>query len=174
MGVDAQRRSRFELLFAEHHMVVRSYVQRRSAGVMVDDVVADTFLVLWRRLDEAPEEVRPWLLGVTRRVLADHRRTTSRQRSLAERLTREPARPAVSPLPDGLSEELAGALRGLTEQEREALLLVAWDGLSPREAAVVVGCPSGAFRARLHRARQHVARQVGIDEAVPNLTERPR
>jgi len=155
-------------------MAVRSYVLRRSVGVVVDDVVADTFLVLWRRLDEVPEEVRPWLLGVARRVLADHRRATRRQRSLAGRLARERERPDVSPLPDGLSEELAGALRGLTEQEREALLLVAWDGLSPREAAVVVGCPSAAFRARLHRARQHVGSLVGIDEAAPNVTERLR
>ena len=68
--------------------------------------------------------------------------------------------------------ELTDALRVLTEREREALLLVAWDGLSPRDAAVVAGCSSSAFRVRLHRARGRVAAQLGIEQDTSNITER--
>ncbi len=71
----------------------------------------------------------------------------------------------------GLSAELIDALRMLTEREREALLLVAWDGLSPRDAAIAAGCSSAAFRVRLHRARGRVSTQLGIDQDTPNITE---
>lgn len=172
MPVDPERRSRFEVLFERHHAIVRSYVLRRSARAAVDDVVADTFLIAWRRLDDVPEHALPWLLGVARRVLADQRRAGRRRRSLTERLLREsPALEAWSP-PLGLSAELTDALRVLSEREREALLLVAWDGLSPRDAAVVAGCSRPAFRVRLHRARGRVADQLGIDRTTSSMRER--
>ena len=89
MPVDAERRVRFEALFERHHTAVRAYVVRRSAGIVVEDVVADTFLVAWRRLEDVPDVALPWLLGVARRVLADQRRGARRRRSLTERLLRE-------------------------------------------------------------------------------------
>ena len=113
----------------------------------------------------------PWLLGVARRVLADQRRAARRRRSLSERLRREASAPGPWSPPVGLSAELIDALRMLTEREREALLLVAWDGLSPRDAAVVAGCSSAAFRVRLHRARGRVATRLGIDQDTSNITE---
>ena len=170
MPVDLERRARFEALFGRHHAAVRGYVVRRAAGVVVEDVVADTFLVAWRRLEDVPDEALPWLLGVARRVLADQRRAARRRRSLSERLLREPAPPGPWSPPVGLSAELIDALRRLTEREREALLLVAWDGLSPRDAAVVAGCSSAAFRVRLHRARGRVATRLGIEQDTP-ITE---
>jgi RNA polymerase sigma-70 factor, ECF subfamily len=162
MSADRDRRVRFELLYERHQAAVRSYAVRRSAPAGVEDVVADTFLVAWRRLEEVPESELPWLLGVARRVLADQRRAATRRRSLAERLKRDAPGTLEWVSPVGLSPELSGALRALTEHEREALLLVAWDGLTPRDAAVVVGCSSAAFRVRLHRARERVVAQLGI------------
>jgi RNA polymerase sigma factor (sigma-70 family) len=172
MPVELERRMRFEAMFDRHHTAVRSYVLRRSAGIVVEDVVADTFLVAWRRLEDVPEPALPWLLGVARRVLADQRRAARRRRSLTERLLRESPAPGPWLPPAGLSPELADALMALTEREREALLLVAWDGLPPRDAAVVAGCSTAAFRVRLHRARGRVAVQLGIDQNTPNITER--
>lgn len=165
MPVDPERRRRFEALFAAHHAAVRSYVVRRAGGgVGIDDAVADTFLVAWRRLDEVPEPGQPWLLGVARRVLADQRRALRRRRSLSQRLAlASPASVAWEP-PAGIGPELADALSGLTEHEREALLLIAWDGLTPGEAAVVADCTPAAFRVRLHRARRRVAARLGVDE----------
>jgi RNA polymerase sigma-70 factor (ECF subfamily) len=171
MPVDLERRARFEALFERHHAAVRGYVLRRSGGVVVEDVVADTFLVAWRRFEDVPDVALPWLLGVARRVLADHRRAARRRRSLSERLLGEASTPGGWSPPAGLSAELIDALRMLTELEREALLLVAWDGLSPRDAAVVAGCSSAAFRVRLHRARGRVSAQLGIDQDTPNITE---
>jgi RNA polymerase sigma-70 factor (ECF subfamily) len=162
MSADPDRRARFEALYERHQAVVRSYAVRRSAPAGVEDVVADTFLVVWRRLEEVPEPELPWLLGVARRVLGDQRRAATRRRSLTERLTREVPETRGWLPPAGLSPELAGALCALTEHEREALLLVAWDGLTPRDAAIVVGCSSTAFRVRLHRARERVVAQLGI------------
>ena len=172
MPVDLERWARFEAIFERHHASVRSYASRRSAGIVVEDVVADTFLVAWRRLDDVPDLALPWLLGVARRVLADQRRAARRRRSLTERLLRESSAPGRWSPPASLSAELTNALGALTEREREALLLVAWDGLSPRDAAVVAGCSSAAFRVRLHRARGRVSAQLGIDESAPNITER--
>jgi RNA polymerase sigma-70 factor (ECF subfamily) len=173
MAIDDDRRARFEALFAAHHAVVRAYVVRRAGGgIGVDDAVADTFLVAWRRLDVVPEAARPWLLGVARRVLADQRRGLRRRRSLAERLApASSARIAWEP-PAGVSAELAEALRELTGHEREALMLVAWDGLTPAEGAVVAGCSATAFRARLHRARRRVAAQLGIEPTITTVTEK--
>src|SRR5450755_4245173 len=128
MRGDSDRRTQFEALFAAHHDAVRRYVVRRQAAALVDDAVADTFLVAWRRLEEMPDRALPWLLGVARRVLADQRRAVRRRRSLSERLhvnarTDRGARDWEPPA--GLTPELASALAVLTEHEREALLLVA-------------------------------------------------
>ena len=99
-------------------------------------MVAETFLVAWRRLDELPEEAKPWLLGVARRVLSNQRRAAGRRNALTERVAdttaseQEPAeRPAVFQ-----------ALARLSDSDRELLLLVAWDGLSIREAATTLRC----------------------------------
>ena len=95
-----------------------------------------------------------------------------RQRSLSQRLAlASPDALAWEP-PDGVSAELANALRALTEHEREALLLVAWDRLTPVEAATAAGCSAAAFRVRLHRARRRVAAQLGIAQTTPNVTEK--
>ena len=130
MRSDSDRRTQFEAMFAMHHDAVRRYVVRRQSGGLIDDAIADTFLVAWRRLDEIPEQTLPWLLGVARRVLADQHRAVRRRRSLSERLHLDASRvgwPVTGTPPAGLTPELASALAALTEHEREALLLVAWD-----------------------------------------------
>jgi RNA polymerase sigma-70 factor, ECF subfamily len=152
-------------MFATYHDAVRRYVVRRQSAALVDDAIAETFLVAWRRLDEIPDRTLPWLLGVARRVLADQRRVVRRRRSLSERLRADILTVGLAgdwEPPAGLTPELASALAALTEPEREALLLVAWDELSPADAARVAGCSAAAFRVRLHRARQRIADRLGI------------
>jgi RNA polymerase sigma-70 factor, ECF subfamily len=175
MRADSERRMRFEAMFAAHHDAVRRYIVRRQSAALVDDAIAETFLVAWRRLDEIPDRTLPWLLGVARRVLADQRRAVSRRRSLSEQLRVDILSHGLArdwEPPAGLTPELASALAGLTEREREALLLVAWDGLSAVDAARVAGCSATAFRVRLHRARQRVADRLEAEGAVsPNATK---
>jgi RNA polymerase sigma factor (sigma-70 family) len=158
MATSDDRRATFEALFRVHHAEVRAYVRRRNPGAAADDAVAETFLVAWRRLEKIGEDPLPWLLAVARRVLANQRRGEHRRTALVQRLTGAAALadPGWEP-PAAMSPELAAALAGLSPREREALLLVAWEGLEPARAARAAGCSPAAFRVRLHRARRRVA-----------------
>jgi RNA polymerase sigma-70 factor (ECF subfamily) len=160
--VDA--RSRFEALYRAHAGVVRTYVRRRSDVEGADDLVAEVFLVAWRRLGDVPEDPLPWLLGVARRVLANRRRGASRDAALLDRITFEPASPA-SDESGGLesARAIARALSALRESDREALLLVAWEGLSPGQAARVLGVRPNTFAARLSRARRRFAQALAAE-----------
>jgi RNA polymerase sigma-70 factor, ECF subfamily len=151
---------RFERLFRRHHRDVVAYVRRRAPAEAVDDIVGETFLIAWRRLDAVPEQELPWLLGVARNVLATHRRGASRRLALNRRLGSTAGSAATGPEPsaniDGVDERLLTALAKLSAKDREALTLIAWDGLEPHEAAVVMGDSPGSFRVRLHRARKRL------------------
>lgn len=146
-----EQRARFEALYSRHAPGVKAYVLRRGGGSDADDLVTEVFLVCLRRFDELPAEPLPWLLGVARRVLSTHRRGEHRRHALKERIALESS--DVLPVWDGLDPLLAGALRGLSEADRELLLLIAWEGLSPSQAAAALGLKSAAARVRLHRAR---------------------
>lgn len=160
---DPHHRSDFETLFAAQHAPVRAYVRRRASAELVDDVVAETFLVAWRRWDRVPaSDPLPWLLAVARRQLANQLRAQRRRGALGERLQAVlPVSPPAWQPPAGLDPQLAGAMASLTEAEREALLLVAWEGLDGDRAARAADCTPAAFRVRLHRARKHVAAALG-------------
>lgn len=160
MSEAAPATDRFEALFRAHHAAVVAYARRRIPASVVDDVVGETFLVAWRRLDRIPAHELPWLLSVARNVLATQRRGSARRQALLLKLRRTPGPPTGSadqPLAaPALDERLAAALAALSAKEREALTLIAWDGLAPHEAAVVLGDSPGAFRVRLHRARRRL------------------
>jgi RNA polymerase sigma factor (sigma-70 family) len=160
MPPERHRRERFEALFERCHPQVRGYVLRRAPQAIVEDVVSETFLVAWRALDGVPAEPLPWLYGVARRTLANHRRGHLRSVALSARLARTLVAPPEreGPVSEEVEPRLRDALLALTVREREALLLVAWEGLSPAQAASALGCSSAAFRVRLHRARGHLAR----------------
>lgn len=154
------QRARFDALFREHYSAVWSYARRRVPPEAVDDIVSDTFLVAWRRLDDVPETALPWLLRVARNVVGTEWRGAARR----ERLWLK----AQSAHVDGYDPdefELAGgpvlsALARLSEHDREALTLVAWDGLTPAQAAAVLGMPSDRFRQRLRRAGRRLRVQL--------------
>jgi RNA polymerase sigma-70 factor (ECF subfamily) len=149
--------ARLEALFQRHYRDVVGYVRRRAGADVVDDVVADTFLVAWRRLDEVPVDARPWLLAVARKTLATHRRSAARQRSLLVKL--EPSS-EVEEADRPWEGHVSKALARLSETDREAITLIAWEGLTPREAALVVGQSPVAFRVRLHRAKRRLRQRL--------------
>jgi RNA polymerase sigma-70 factor (ECF subfamily) len=69
---------------------------------------------------------------------------------------------------------LIQAFNALDERDREALALVAWDGLAPREAAIVAGCSAATFSVRLHRARKRLTALLNDDgEPLHLTTEEP-
>jgi RNA polymerase sigma-70 factor (ECF subfamily) len=172
--IDVEHRARFDALFDEHYAVVRAYVARRSPAAIVDDVLSETFIVAWRRIDSVPADSVPWLLAVARRVLANQRRAEARRGALVEALAGMlPRGPVAEPSGD-VFEELGDAIAALSAREREALLLVAWEGLDPRRAARVVGCTAATFRARLYRARRRLARRLEPAPHEARLTEEAR
>jgi DNA-directed RNA polymerase specialized sigma24 family protein len=79
-------RERFERMYRDYADRVHSYAWRRSDATTADEVVAEVFLVAWRRLDHVPGEPLPWLLAVSRRVLANQRRSSRRAAALQRRL----------------------------------------------------------------------------------------
>lgn len=157
MAKNVDRVGFFEELFETHYWTVRAYVLRRAASSVVDDVVAETFLITWRRLDSVGDDPLPWLLGVARRLLANQYRAERRRSALLVRLQSLVGPGLAWEAPAAMSLQLAAAMTALSAPEREALLLVAWEGLEPGRAAQVAGCSSAAFRVRLHRARRRVS-----------------
>jgi RNA polymerase sigma-70 factor (ECF subfamily) len=153
--VEPTRVDRFEGLFRESYPLVRAYALRRAAPELAQDVVAETFLVAWRRLEDVPADALPWLYGTARRVLANQRRSAARGAALEERLAGATVAGGVADPGDRLAdaELMRLALARLSERGREALMLVAWEGLDGSQAARAAGCSRAAFAVRLHRAR---------------------
>jgi DNA-directed RNA polymerase specialized sigma24 family protein len=148
------RRQHFEALFGEVYEPLQRYVRRRAPASLVDEVVAETLTVLWRRLDEVPNGLATsWSMGVARRCLANARRSDVRRERLSVRLSRE--RPYEPPPP--LDPGLERALGELGDDDRELLRLWAWEELAPREIAEVLGISANAASIRLHRAKQRLA-----------------
>jgi RNA polymerase sigma-70 factor, ECF subfamily len=157
---DAEAAERFEELFRRHHSTVTAYARRRAPGDAADDVVASTFLVAWRRLDEVPAESLPWLLAVARNVIATQDRGLRRRGALRLRLAQAGSGTAPPPVVHEAAGLVTAALARLPEGDREAITLIAWDGLRPSEAAAVLGQTPTAFRVRLHRARRRLRREL--------------
>ena len=173
---DEQRR-RFEDVYAANHALVLGYVLRRTGnGDDAADVIAETFLTAWRRLDDIPagDEARLWLYGVARRVLANHRRGERRRSALAGRLRAElAAAPCYADPPPAAGElaDIRGAFGRLTEADQELLALAGWEGLDAGQIAVTLGCSRNAARIRLHRARRRLDAELSALAATPG---RPR
>ena len=159
-AAQAERRHRFEAAYAAHHGPVLGYVLRRTASPDdAADVLAETFLTAWRRLEDMPREpqARLWLYGVARRVLANHYRGERRRSALADRLRADLVAAYQPPEYTGELARLAAAFRALPGPERELLALSSWEGLDAGQIAVVLGCSRNAARIRLHRARKRLA-----------------
>ena len=151
---ETEARDRVAAMYDECAPRVYAYAVRHCGPVDADDVVAETFAVAWRRLDAVPEPAIGWLIVTARNVVRGRRRTARKHLDLAELAagTTRHDEPAAEDVVVRRREVL-DALDSLSEREREALLLTAWDGLDHAAAAAVAGCSTRAFRARLMRAR---------------------
>jgi RNA polymerase sigma-70 factor (ECF subfamily) len=158
-------RTRFEALYRVHGGAVRTFVHRRVPSAAADDVVADVFVIAWRRLDDAADDELGWLIGIARGVLANRRRMEARRVALRDRLAANVAveGPSGSEHSSGESRVMR-ALATLTKRDQELLLLVAWDGLDRAQAAHALGISPNAFSVRLHRARRRLAQAVATVE----------
>lgn len=150
----SSRSDRFTALAERVAEPLRRYAVRRTDPDTAQDVVAETMLVLWRRLDDIPEvEPLPWCYAVARGCLQNSARSARRQRRLIDRLAQQPARPEATGS-TAVDEALHVALARLTESDQELIRLWAWEELQPREIATVLGISANAASIRLHRAKQ--------------------
>lgn len=140
--------ARFHAVFA-HLGAVTAYARRRGSRDP-EAIAAEALAIAWRRLDRVPrDDPRPWLYATARNLLLAERRT-------AATAGNAPDRGAPDPEPVDLDPQLARALRSLSPTDREALLLVAWEDLTPAQAAKALGMNATAFRVRLLRARRRL------------------
>ena len=163
-GIERDPEVRFRTLFVATSRPLLSYALRRvDDPADAADVVAETFVVAWRRIDDVPtgDGARPWSFGVARRVLGNHRRGELRRSHLADRLRERLGDLVVADISGAAdnTQVVRLAMANLDDDDREILRLTSWEGLTPAELAVALQVPAGTARSRLHRAR----RQLGVE-----------
>jgi RNA polymerase sigma factor (sigma-70 family) len=158
----------FERIYEQHASAIAAYALRRTRSEQdAEEIVAETFLIAWRRSSELRGDPLPWLYGVARRVHAGHVRK-------AGRAPLELREDVAAPLDGSLERaELLGALLRLPALERDALLLTVWEGLDQRSCARVLGCSRVAVALRLRRARARLREQSDVPVAHLKPTEAP-
>lgn len=145
---------------------VHRYALRRSNRETADEITAQVFMVAWRRRSALPEDPLPWLYGVARRALAEHRRGAARRNRLRDRLRGTAIEEA--PGPELVDDDLARALERLSHRDREALRLRYWEELEPAEIAQAMDCSRATMGVRLHRARLRLRRELEAADQKPH------
>jgi RNA polymerase sigma-70 factor (ECF subfamily) len=148
-------RERFAALYEAHGAAVLAYARRRVGADDAEDVLAETFLVAWRRRRDVPADALPWLYAVAGNVVRNRLRAGRRRDALRARIAAGTAPAEAAPDP-----KLRDALARLKPIDREALLLTAWEQLPPERAARAAGCSRATFHVRLHRARGRLAQAL--------------
>jgi RNA polymerase sigma-70 factor (ECF subfamily) len=156
--------ARFREVFV-HLPEVVAYARRRGCSDP-DALAAETLTIAWRKLNQVPrDDPRPWLFATARNLLrAEWRSRKNREAGVPQ--------PSDAPFASSvrlLDPELAEALRTLSPRDREALLLVAWEDLTPALAARALGITQAAFRVRLHRARRRLKSRLAAAPGDPAL-----
>jgi RNA polymerase sigma-70 factor (ECF subfamily) len=151
---------RIDGLYRDHRAAILAYLVRRTAAPEdAADLLAEVFVVALRRADDVPDgsAARLWLFGVARRVLANHQRGARRRDAAVERLA-DVLRIQLATAPPVAADmiEMRQQLARLAPDDRELLTLIAWDGLTPTEAAHVLDLNPATARARLLRARRRL------------------
>jgi RNA polymerase sigma-70 factor, ECF subfamily len=151
--------ARFEAIFMAHYRDIHRFALRRTGPAEAEEVANEAFAICWAKLGAVPDPALPWLYAVARKCLANRRRAATRREGLAARLRARPAEPGPRDPAEHLAERdtILRAFVELSESDREALRLVAWEGLSLADAAHVAGVSRAAFAMRVHRARHRLA-----------------
>lgn len=180
VGQSRTHPERFAVLFERHSKPIHHYVARRLGTQAADDIVGETFLIAFGRratYDVDQSRALPWLYSIATTLIARHHRDETRYLRALQRT-------GVDPLPEPLADQvatrvaaqaqerrIAGALAGLSQGDRDVLLLVAWGDLTYEETAVALSVPIGTVRSRLHRARRSVRAALGGDHPVDTSPE---
>ncbi len=160
----------FADIVRRHSIAIHGYLSRRAGREMADDLLGEVWLRAFRSRQSYEQEfpnARPWLYGIARNTLRAHWRLDQLEHNHEHELSDDPWPDADERL-DALQRvpALRKALDGLDPDDREVLLLVAWEQLAPSEIAVSLGVPSGTVRWRLHRARNQLKKHLDDGSAV--------
>jgi RNA polymerase sigma factor (sigma-70 family) len=169
--------ARFRDTFDRHQRAVMTYFVRRiPEAADACDATEEVFLVAWRRLNSMPEgdATLPWLYGVARKVLANHRRGRLRFARLRNKIAAQPTWPVRDPASQAVlsvqEEQMLAALQTLVEKDREVLLLTYWEQLSHEDIGRVLGCSTEAVHVRRYRAVKRLGRAlVDVAQVPPAL-----
>jgi RNA polymerase sigma factor (sigma-70 family) len=161
----------FARVFERHHPAVHRYLARRIGADLADELAAETFAVAFAkrsRYNVSFEDAGPWLFGIATKLAHRHWRREERELRAYARTGVDPASPApaeqVAARADSAmaGRALAAALAALTGDERDVLLLYAWEQLDQPEIAVALSIAPGTVKSRLHRARAKVRQSLAI------------
>ena len=168
--------ARFRALFDEQHRAIaRYFLARGHVAAAAEDLVAATFEVAWRQLDAVPagDGAVAWLFAVARNHSRNARRKTQRDAALISDLA--PTVASFDELAIERREEFAETIHALGQLkalDRDLILLVTWDELTPSQAGAVLGLRPKAARSRLHRARQRLAALLTTETPAASATAR--
>lgn len=158
-----------ERLWHEHGDRIFAYAARRVGLSHAEDVMAEVFIVAWRHRDKRPKRELPWLYGVARKVVSEHYRSQNRWEHLVDRIRQEHGQ--FVGFDDGPDiTNVLGALAQLNDADREIILLIAWDELTPSEVAMIVGVSGSVLRMRLSRARRRLQRLMSQESPTTKTT----
>jgi RNA polymerase sigma-70 factor (ECF subfamily) len=165
----------FEQLYRRTYPRVLAYARSMASPEDADDAVAETFSVAWRKQREIPRDAElGWLIGVTRRVLANARRSRRRRGALHALLDLQPSTPGPDPAERIEDDDLRAALLSLSPLDREAVVLTAWFDLSSADAAQALGITPAAFRMRAARARRRLKAELSPTRNSTHAKETPQ
>ncbi|MFD3685826.1 RNA polymerase sigma factor [Nocardiopsis sp. NPDC058631] len=169
---DPSAHAEFNAVFERHYDAVYNYARRRVGPDLADDVASEAFAVAWRRRDRVPADRElPWLYACARRITLAALRDI-RKRGEVPTPPDQLWRDSQDDTEQVIRRQTAlTALAGLSDTDRELVMLVTWEGLSSREAARVVGCAPVTARGRLHRARRRL--QALLDDTARPAPDTP-
>ena len=166
------------LLYERHARAVFRYLARRAGPAAAEDLLSEVFITALsahaRVVAHDSGSALPWLYGIALNALRAHFRRQPPAAGVARDLGMD--WDAVDDRLDALAERgrLRTALDGLADSDRELLLLAAWEGLTPAEAAAALGISQVAARSRLHRARKRAMKALQQSRAAPGTPRTPQ
>jgi RNA polymerase sigma factor (sigma-70 family) len=159
----------FALVFERHHPVVHRYLARRVGRDLADELAAETFAVAFAkrgRYDVSVDDARPWLFGIATKLAHRHWRREERELRAYARTGVDPAAPSPAERVNARADSaiagpaIAAALAALSTDERDVLLLYAWEELDQPEIAAALSIAHGTVKSRLHHARARVRQSL--------------
>ncbi|WP_175986457.1 RNA polymerase sigma factor [Microbacterium tenebrionis] len=142
-----------------------AYLSRRTNVDDGPDLLGETMVVAWRRvqdLPEDPERARMWLFGIARGTLQNHARGERRRWALADRIRGRIREDATAPAADAGSD-VRDAIDRLDPELAELVRLVHWDRLSLVDAAELIDIPASTARGRYQKAREELRAALSVE-----------